>query len=138
MYIIPYYIEKKQSKDLGATLWTAWIFLSGETLWKTDEDKITKKQIIDTYLVPNGFVGKCVCLKGDTMYYQVDPFSMNMSEFYSWKDFLEKAQRIPEGIQVWRPFFWVGGDSTSEGDQFCWKRHPFLNDFWPLVLDKEV
>lgn len=130
MYILPYYIEKKESKELGCVMLTAWIFLSGDKLWKTDEEKLTKKQAIDTYLDPNGFKGSFKCVKGDTMYFEVDTVSTNMSEFYSWKDFLGSAERIPD-IQLWRPFFLVKDLGTN--DEFCWKGHPCLKDFWSNI-----
>ena len=128
MFILPYYIVKSSDTFI------AWIFLeSGKTLWKTNEKKITNKKIIEDYLTPNGFVGTCVCVKEDVLYFEVDPTQMKMSSFYTWTDFLSQSKPIPD-IDIWRPFVWV------EGEDYFWKdeigHFSFLNSFWTQGLKR--
>jgi hypothetical protein len=112
----------------------AWIFLmkGGKVVWETEEKgKITNKFIIDTYLKPNGFVGRCTCVKEDTMYYEVDPAAMKMTDFYSWVDFLKDAKPIPSDVDIWRPFVWM--------DDYGWKaeiacsKMSFLEKFFDVL-----
>jgi hypothetical protein len=107
MYIIPYYIKSHGNTKIS------WVFLSqgGKKAWKTDETgTLTKKFIETTYLIPNGFVGKTSCVKGDALYFQVDPATMAMGDFYTWTEFLNAGMPIPSDIDIWRPFVFLEGD----------------------------
>jgi hypothetical protein len=107
MYIIPYYIKSHGNTKIS------WVFLSqgGKKAWKTDETgTLTKKFIETTYLIPNGFVGKTSCVKGDVLYFQVDPAAMAMGDFYTWTEFLNAGMAIPSDIDIWRPFVFLEGD----------------------------
>ena len=111
MYIIPYYIKADGNTKI------TWIFLSqgGKKAWKTDEPgTLTKKFIENTYLIPNGFVGKTICVKGDALYFLVDPAAMAMGDFYTWTEFLKAGKPIPSNIDIWRPFVWVDDEGWSK------------------------
>jgi hypothetical protein len=111
MYIVPYYIHEQ---DKGRIFW---VFLSqgGKKAWKTDEPgTLTNKFIESNYLIPNGFVGKSICVKGDCLYFRVDPGAMNMGDFYTWTEFLKAGKPIPSDIDIWRPFVWVDDDGWSK------------------------
>ena len=111
MYIIPYYIREQ---DKGRIFW---VFLSqgGKKGWKTDEPgNLTNKFIETNYLIPNGFVGKSICVKGDCLYFRVDPGAMNMGDFYTWTEFLKAGKPIPSDIDIWRPFVWVDDEGWSK------------------------
>jgi hypothetical protein len=111
MYIIPYYIREQ---DKGRIFW---VFLSqgGKKGWKTDETgTLTNKFIETNYLIPNGFVGKSICVKGDCLYFRVDPGAMNMGDFYTWTEFLKAGKPIPSDIDIWRPFVWVDDEGWSK------------------------
>ena len=110
MYIIPYYIHEQ----LGGRIF--WVFLSqgGKKGWKTDEiGTLTNKFIENNYLIPNGFVGKSICVKGDCLYFRVDPSAMKMSDFYTWTEFLKMGKPIPSDIDIWRPFVWVDDEGWN-------------------------
>ena len=133
MYILPYYIVKSSATEFKAQ--TAWIFLEcGKKLWETENKKLTNKQVINEYLIPNGFVGRCVCVKENVMYFEVDPSKMKMSEFYTWTDFLSEEKPIPQNLDIWRPFLLLG----EPADDYFWKSEaeyfPFLNSFWSLAV----
>ena len=107
MYIIPYYIKAEGNTKI------TWVFLSqgGKKAWKTDEPgSLTKKFIETTYRIPNAFVGKTSCVKGDVLYFQVDPAAMAMGDFYTWTEFLKSGKPIPSDIDIWRPFVFLEGD----------------------------
>jgi len=111
MYIIPYYIKEQ----VGGRIF--WVFLSqgGKKGWKTDEPgTLTNKFIETNYLIPNGFVGKSICVKGGCLYFRVDPAAMNMSDFYTWTDFMKAGKPIPSDIDIWRPFVWVDDEGWSK------------------------
>jgi|LauGreDrversion4_2_1035121.scaffolds.fasta_scaffold323544_2 hypothetical protein len=111
MYIIPYYIREQYKGRIF------WVFLSqgGKKGWKTDETgTLTNKFIETNYLIPNGFVGKSICVKGDCLYFRVDPGAMNMGDFYTWTEFLKAGKPIPSDIDIWRPFVWVDDDGWSK------------------------
>ena len=111
MYIIPYYIKEQ----VGGRIF--WVFLSqgGKKGWKTDEPgNLTNKFIETNYLIPNGFVGKSICVKGDCLYFRVDPGAMNMGDFYTWAESLKAGKPIPSDIDIWRPFVWVDDEGWSK------------------------
>ncbi len=125
-------------------MYTAWIFLTegGTKLWKTDEDNLTNKEILEQYLTPNGFHGRVKCAKGDVLYYEVNPDAMNMNDFYSWTEFLASGRTPSTDIDIWRPFFWLGEKPGLPGqdDEFLWRAEmksvgklAFLDDFWSAV-----
>jgi len=122
MYIIPYYIQ-----DQGSTK-IAWVFLSqgGKKAWKTDEPgALTNKFIETNYLIPNGFIGKSMCVKGGCLYFRVDPAAMNIADFYTWTDFLKIGKPIPSEIEIWRPFIWFDDEgwikeAQSNSLPFSW------------------
>ena len=111
MHIVPYYIREQEKGRIF------WVFLSqgGKKAWKTDESgTLTNKFIETNYLIPNGFVGKSICVKGDCLYFRVDPGAMNMGDFYTWTEFLKAGKPIPSDIDIWRPFVWVDDDGWSK------------------------
>jgi len=144
MYIIPYYlVPPKSSGDFK--LWTAWVFMrnGGKDLWETDEKGVVaNKTVIKNYLTENGFVGRCVCVKGGSMYFKVDPAAMKMGDFYKLTDFIGKGQAVPGDTDIWRPFFWVGKDRLGEDDEYSWNTEgrgglgsAFLD--WKVLRDGE-
>jgi len=111
MHIVPYYIREQEKGRIF------WVFLSqgGKKAWKTDEPgTLTNKFIETNYLIPNGFVGKSICVKGDCLYFRVDPGAMNMGDFYTWTEFLKASKPIPSDIDIWRPFVWVDDEGWSK------------------------
>jgi hypothetical protein len=129
MFIYPYY-----TIDLGATK-LYWLFLmkGGTTPWETDEKGIkTNKFLIDTYLKPNGFVGRCTCVKGDSMYYEVDVAAMQMGDFYTWTDFLGCGKGVPGDVDVWRPFVWMDEPGWASVSPPIMKK--FMDGLSPLAL----
>lgn len=129
MFIIPYYLDEtiQSSPKVGGgaeaptttefKLWKAWVFLAngGKQVWETDEPCNTQ-ETIDKYLTPNGFVGQHTFYKG-SLYFKMDK-SMNLTDLYSWKEFLEKAEDIPD-VPVLRPLLWVG-DKPGVKDDWGW------------------
>jgi hypothetical protein len=110
MLIVPY---KLQKEDL---IWTLWIFLSNGLLWETDEEKCSEKFILENYLTPNGFFGKGKII-GKTFYFELNE-KTNISNFYTWTDFLEKEAEIPK-VDLFRPFVWVG-EALGQKDDWGW------------------
>lgn len=130
MHIVPYYIVEQTTDPLT---YTAWIFMKngGKTSWETDEKgKVTTKFIVDNYLTPNGFVGSLNCVKGDYMYFEVDPAAMKLTDFYKWTDFLRDGRSPPSDLDIWRPFIWVANDQAWASEI----QYDFLKDFWGLSI----
>ena len=118
MFIIPFYTNPKAYSDSKFYLTTAWCFMSGsgKTVWEI-EDNITKKELIDKYLTPNGIFGEIV-LKGSVWLVKISHLT-NISEFYSWKDFLVESKK-PEAEEIWRPFIWLGDTQPGLEDDWGW------------------
>jgi hypothetical protein len=128
MIILPYYIVKQSDSPLS---YVAWIFLmnGGKQLWKTDETgKLTNKFVIDNYLTPNGIMGKCHCVKGDVMYFQVDTVVTKIANFYKLTDFLKEGRAAPDDIDIWRPFVWLPNDASWGSSAQA--ADGFLEKFW--------
>lgn len=123
----------------------------GTKLWKTDEDTLSNKDIIEQYLVPNGFYGRVISppvskqsvskasAKSGVLYYEVNPDMMNMSDFYTWTEFLASGNVPTSDIDIWRPFLWLG-DTPGGDDEYLWRAEvksaakvSFLDDFWQIV-----
>ena len=117
MFIIPYYLDETINSSSEFKLWKIHVFLvkGGTEVWETDEPCNTQ-ETIDNYLTPNGFVGEHKFYKG-SLYFKMDK-SMDLSNLYNWKEFLEKAEDIPD-VPVLRPFFWVG-DKPGVKDDWGW------------------
>lgn len=120
--------------------YTAWIFLieGGSKLWKTDEERLSNKEILEQYLAPNGFHGRVTDVKGGVLYYEVDPQVMNMKDFYTWTDFLSVGKVPSTDMDIWRPFLWVG-ETPGKEDEYVWRAEvkaagklAFLDDFWSV------
>jgi len=117
MFIIPYYVDETITSSSEFKLWKVWVFLAkgGTEVWETEEPCNTQ-ETMDNYLTPNGFVGQHTFYKG-SLYFKMDK-SMDLSNLYNWKEFLEKAEDIPD-IPVLRPLFWVG-DKPGVKDDWGW------------------
>ena len=138
MFIIPYYIETKQLENFKIT--KAWIFMAkgGTKYWETEEPTLTKAQVIQSYLQPNGIYGTVKCVKGNTLYFQVDQSSTKLADFYTWTDFLDKGQPIPHELDVWRPFLWVCDTNVEPSRKDIWGWDEEVKDmaiqkFWEAV-----
>lgn len=165
MFICPYYLKANHQTDSSnatVKIWTAWIFLAegGTKLWKTDEETLSNKEIIEQYLAPNGFHGRVTCVtpgtgvpgvasalpsekqaavRGGVLYYEVNPSAMNMSDFYTWTEFLATGSAPAAGVDIWRPFLWLG-DEPGVDDEYLWRAEMksvgklgFLDEFWEVV-----
>ena len=121
MFIIPYYIEepKETAHKSDCKVWKAWVFLSkgGTQVWETDE-ACSVKEVVDSYLTPNGFVGEVSHKTKTCVYFRIQKDKTNLSDLYTWKEFLEKDQDIPD-VPVLRPFIWVG-DAIGVKDDWGW------------------
>lgn len=122
MFIVPFFIKDSVESSVGFSIQTAWVFLTagGTTVWETDETKesqCSEKFIIDNYLKPNGFVGKVWKKTKKTLFFEINLSSTNIENFYSWSDFLKKESHIPEQIELFRPFIWIGCGSGSESNE---------------------
>lgn len=126
MFICPYVLKKEKS------IWTAWIFLTdgGKTLWKTDEETLNTQEILDQYLIPNGFHGTVKCVKDTILYYEVNAECMDT--FYTWHDYLKTG--ILPSQDIWRPFLLYTEDPEAWMAEIHSKTDLlFLEDFWGFV-----
>uniref|UniRef100_A0A6C0KLR3 Uncharacterized protein n=1 Tax=viral metagenome TaxID=1070528 RepID=A0A6C0KLR3_9ZZZZ len=135
MFIIPYFIETKTVENF--TLKKAWIFMTkgGTKFWETDEPSLTQKELVNLYLHPNGFYGKMKSVKENIVYFEIDSKATHMADFYTWTDFLEKGEPIPQNLDVWRPFLWLG-DKEKEKDEWGWEvevKQTIIQKFWSEV-----
>jgi hypothetical protein len=112
MFIVPY-ILKKESPNSS----TLWLFLTnGSAVWETDEENCSQEFIVENYLTPNGFFGKAKIID-KILYYKLDKRT-DMSNFYTWAEFLEKEVEIPK-TDLFRPFIWLG-EEIGERDDWGW------------------
>jgi len=135
MFIVPYYIVKHDSEDFR--LWTAWVFMAkgGTKLWETDEPTLTQAQISESYLEPNGIYGKPICIKENTLFFNVDTTKTQIQDFYIWTEFLEKSEEIPQTVDVWRPILWLSDFNSYPGEKDEWGWHGevrqgFMHSIW--------
>ena len=114
MFIIPYYFVKDavQSKT-EFKLWKAYVFLTGGEIWETSEKKISASQIVDSYLTPNGFVGRVTLVTKTAMYFEVDQEKTNLKNFYYWTETFEDRD-------LFRPFTWLGDTQPGQEDDWGW------------------
>jgi hypothetical protein len=116
MFIIPYYFVKDdvQSKT-EFKLWKAYVFLTDGSIWETckDKKKITAAKAVDSYLTPNGFVGRVTLVTKTAMYFEVDQEKTNLKNFYYWTDSYAAED-------VFRPFTWLGDTRPGQEDDWGW------------------
>ena len=118
MFIIPYSFDSCVNSSTGCKVWKVSVFLTkgGTEIWETDHD-MSDQEIIDTYLTPNGFVGEGISKNG-TFYFKLKKELTNFSDLYTWTEFLEKEQDIPD-VPILRPFLWIG-DEIGVKDDWGW------------------
>ena len=75
-------------------------------------------------------MGKCVCVKGDVMYFQVDTVATKISNFYKLTDFLKEGRAAPDDLDIWRPFVWIPNDSAWASEAAA--MDGFLEKFWTV------
>ena len=121
MFIIPYFLKSPKSSTTGFAFTVAWIFTTdgGSNIWQTDEETLSEESILQDYLEPNGFIGTSKGIIENCLVFQVDPDKTNLSDFYTWTDFLGKGQIPPLSCDVWRPFQWISDTSPGE-DKDVW------------------
>jgi hypothetical protein len=114
MFIIPYFLKNPTESNTEFKLWTAYIFLmGGKTIWETEEVKCTEKNVIKTYLEPNGFFGKTTHLTKTALFFEIDLKKTNIKNFYFWTEVLDESD-------VFRPFVWLGELGPGKEDGWCW------------------
>jgi hypothetical protein len=142
MFILPYYYQKPKISTTGFTFSTVWIFTAdgGTSLWQTDEETLTEQSILEEYLEPNGFVGQSKGIFENCLIFEIDPKQTNLSDFYTWTDFLGKGQVPPQSCDVWRPFHWVSDSQeddswgwTSQAEQLSLGKFGSLAKIWKLL-----
>jgi len=107
----------------------------GTKFWETDEPSLTQKELVNLYLHPNGFYGKMKSVKENIAYFEIDSKATHMADFYTWTDFLEKGEPIPQNLDIWRPFLWLG-DKEKEKDEWGWEtevKQTMIQKFWSEV-----
>jgi hypothetical protein len=126
MFIIPYYFVKDEVQSKTEfKLWKAYVFLTGGEIWESLESleslktckgkkKTPASQIVDSYLTPNGFVGRVTLVTKTALYYEVDQEKTNLKNFYYWTDSHENAE------DVFRPFTWLGDTRPGQEDDWGW------------------
>jgi hypothetical protein len=126
MYIVPFIKTNSGNTSTDKKMFPfqmVWVFLTdgGNGVWQTEEKEPTVEQVVQEYLLENGFHGTpYYSSKMDTLFYEVDPGLTQMKQFYMWNDFLSKGASIPEDIEIWRPFFFLG-NTMEKKDEWGWK-----------------
>jgi hypothetical protein len=79
----------------------------------------TQKDIVENYLIPNGFTGKTrYDKKANCLYMEISP-KTDFSDLYTWSEMLKDAKDIPNEF-ILRPFVWIG-DSPGASDEWGWR-----------------
>ena len=113
MYILPYLRKNPGASSLPLT--QLWLFLTkgGKQVWQTEPQDTDPQSIVREYLEANGLYGTAH-VKGDCLYYAIDPTITNIQSFYTWLD------DGVEELECWRPFFWLGTSESHWGwDEFA-------------------
>ena len=100
------------------------VFLAngGKQCWQTDEPTVTKQQLLDDYLLPNGLVPLTIHFTDKLILVQIDPVQTNLQEFYTWEEAYKHRQR-PE---CWRNFYFF--KDAMNADWFTPKDTSDLDD----------
>ena len=83
---------------------------AGKSFWRTEEETVTKKELLEEYLEPNGFCIEHIHFGKDSIFVKVDPSKMNLSDFYSWEEAMKNSQK-PE---CWRNFYFFKDDKDAD------------------------
>jgi hypothetical protein len=100
MKLVPFFITEKHRKHLVISCLHVFLAHAGKAVWKSEEDILTKDQILNDYCEPNGFEVEQIWIEGGIAYIQVKQGS-NLSEFYTW----EESAKHPQKPECWRKFF---------------------------------
>jgi hypothetical protein len=104
MKLIPYFWKQKNQSKFRFTSLSVFMSHAGKSIWCSDESgTLSKQTILEDYCEPNGFVVKSIHLDKDTAYIEVDAEKMNLSDFYTWEEALQK----PGKPECWRSFYFV-------------------------------
>lgn len=126
MYLLPYTLQKISHEKAEFSMWVVWIFLSeaGTQIWKAEEAEVPDQATIESeYFEANGFYGRTTLFNTEQgiCAFEVDTLKTKFADFYMWTDFLQKQQPIPQGCDIWRPFFWVGSREFGTQDEWNWQ-----------------
>jgi hypothetical protein len=108
MKLVPYILTQKELEHFTITRIALFLSHGGKSIWKADTPTstlLTKKEILDEYCIPNGFVVDSISIDAQNKiaYIQVNKEKTNLSEFYTWDEAYVHAGK-PE---CWRHFYFV-------------------------------
>ena len=124
MYIIPFYTRTKQGEiTKSIELTVCWIFMKegGKKIWKTEKGNENIDDIVKEYIHENGFYGKVIQQKGNTIYFEVDTEKTQVNDYYRWLDDAD------ENTDMWRPWFFFTGSTIELPEQIKVLRNDILN-----------
>ena len=102
MKLVPFFITRKNRKNLEVSCLYVFLAHGGKAVWKTEENKITEKEILEEYCLPNGFEVEKIWIeeKENIAFIQISS-SSNLNDFYSW----EESAKHPQKPECWRKFY---------------------------------
>lgn len=85
-------------------------------MWQTEEQTVSKKQLEEEYLQPNGFVTTQIYETAKCIYVEIDPVQTPLQDFYTW----EEAQKLSKRVECWRSYYFF--KDTTGADWFTGKQ----------------
>jgi hypothetical protein len=111
MKVLPFYLKQKQSKgQLCMTKLSVFLANGGRVCWQTDEKTVTKEQLVEEYLEPNGLVPLNIYMENSMILVQIDPEKTILDNFYTWEEVYQKKQRY----ECWRNFYFFKDTMNAE------------------------
>ena len=152
MYLLPYTLQKMSHEKAEFSMWIAWVFLTegGTHVWQTQDDESPSQSSVESeYFEANGFYGRTTLFDTDRgiCLFEIDTVKTKFADFYMWTDFLQKQQAVPQGCDIWRPFFWVGSRELGANDEWNWYSEaaelqlgPFgtAADLWQVLRNRTI
>lgn len=88
------------------------VFLAngGRVCWQTDEKTVTKEQLVEEYLEPNGLVPLNIYMEDSIILVQIDPEKTILDNFYTWEEVYQKKQRY----ECWRHFYFFKDSMNAD------------------------
>jgi hypothetical protein len=132
MKVLPFYLKQKKGQ-LEMTNLTVFLANNGKSLWQTEEQTVSEKELLEEYLKPNGFSVKKIH-QNETIYFvEIDPQATNLSDFYRWEETFKLQQRV----ECWRSFYffkdainadWFTGKQQQESEIEGRSIHEYYED----------
>lgn len=109
MKLVPFYLTVKNG-SLHITKLSLFLSQAGKKLWESEEETLTKEELLENYLYPNDLHPLRIHFAGKIVYIEIDSSKTKLNDFYTW----EEAMKHPQKPECWRNYYFCKDSVGAE------------------------